>query len=87
MPIHVENAYTVLVVVAEEDYRFDVSGELSGTQMAQMMKDIYDPDPKDEQMARFVWMEKWLMSESDEGKNCVDPSVHEILNRSWRYIG
>ena len=86
MPIHVANSYTVLVAVAEEDYRFDLSDELSGTQMAQMMKDIYDPT-KDDHVAGFVWMEKWLKSESDEGKNCVGPEVHEILNRSWRIIG
>jgi hypothetical protein len=84
MPIKVKNAYRVTVYVAEEDYKFDISGELTEEQMATMTKDVVDPEDK---LAGFICRQEWILSDDPECKGCETPQLNELVARSWRIIG
>ena len=86
MPIKVKNAYRVTVYVAEEDYKFDISGELTKEQLATMTKDVVDPDPEDK-LAGVIYRQEWILSDDPECKGCETPALNEIVSRSWRIIG
>jgi len=75
----IEDARIVEVLVAEEDYKFSVSKSgITPKQLEVALADVDNPE------ITFVWIEKWLVSASHP--ECRDPSVHELLGRTWRYL-
>ena len=75
----IKDARIVEVLVAEEDYKFSVSkSDITPKQLEAALADVDNPE------ITFVWIEKWLVSDSHP--ECRDPSVHELLGRTWRYL-
>jgi len=75
----IKDARIVEVLVAEEDYKFSVSKkDLTPEELKTALADGNNPKES------YVWIEKWIVSDSHP--DCRDPSVHELLGRTWRYL-
>ena len=80
------NIITVTVLVAEEDYKHDLSmwDTLTKDQQNECMRDAYTPD-KDDEYASLIFIQKWLIRQG-EPVHCLQASLNELMKRTWRVI-
>jgi len=80
------NIITVTVLVAEEDYKHDLSmwDTLTKDQQNECMRDAYTP-AKDDEYASLIFIQKWLIRQG-EPVHCLQASLNELMKRTWRVI-
>ena len=74
-------AIIVQVLVAEEDYKYDLSEfeKFTNDVKAEIMRDV---KAHETQMDNFVWQEQWLAPAHGDDYQCQDWELHSLVNRS-----
>jgi len=88
MPVKVNKAIELTVLVAEEDYKHNLNdwATLTESQQAECQRDAYTPS-KDDEYARLIQIQKWIIREGDNETVCLQASLNGLMARTWKVIG
>ena len=75
-------AQIVEVLVAEEDYKYDLSDW--DTFRSEVLEEIFKDARGHEES--FVWIERWLIPTDGDNFQTMDWDIHSLLNRSVKVI-
>lgn len=85
MPIKVTDAIEITVLVAEEDYKFNLDewSDLPPSAHATCLRDVYS----DEGDARLIFTQHWVIRHNQNEQTCLQASLNELMARTWVVIG
>ena len=75
------------VLVAEEDYKHDLSmwDNLTKDQQNECFRDAYTPS-KDDEYASLIHIQRWLIRKDENIQHCLQASLNEMVKRTWRVV-
>lgn len=81
------NIINVTVLVAEEDYKHDLSmwDTLTKDQQNECFRDAYTPS-KDDEYAALIQIQKWLIRQGTNEAHCLQASLNELMKRTWKLV-
>jgi len=87
-PVRVRNAIEITVLVAENDYKHNLSEwhDLTKDQQEECERDATCPS-KDDESAALIYIQKWIIREDVSEHKCLQASLNELMGRSWIVIG
>lgn len=85
MPIKVNDAIEITVLVAEEDYRYNLFewNEMTEPQKALAQREAYEHSGA----AMSIYMQRWMLRSDDNEHHSLQASLNELMGRSWKVIG
>jgi len=85
MPIKVNDAIEITVIVAEEDYDHHLFewSDLPPSTHATILRDVYS----DEGNARLVFTQRWIIRADENEHQCLQASLNELMGRTWVVTG
>ena len=86
-PVRVHNAIELTVLVAENDYKYSLNDwhDLTESQQQECKRDATQP-PKDDEYAKLIYIQKWIIRQDVPEHKCIQASLNELMARSWIVI-
>lgn len=85
MATKLTNIIEITVLVAEEDYKYNLSNwdNLTKDQQNECFRDAYTP-AKDDEYANLIQIQKWLIPQGTDERLCLQASLNGLMARTWR---
>jgi len=77
----------ITVLVAEEDYKYNLSNWhlMTNDQQNECLRDAYTP-AKDDEYATLIQIQQWLIPQEADERHCLQASLNELMGRTWRVV-
>lgn len=85
--VRVHNAIEITVLVAENDYKYNLNDwhELTKSQQEECERDATQPS-KDDEYAKLIYIQKWIIRQDVPQHKCLQASLNGLMDRSWIVI-
>lgn len=85
MPIKVNDAIEILVLVAEEDYKFNLDewSDLPPSAHATCLRDAYS----DEGGAQHIFTQRWVLRAGENEEHSLQAALNGLMGRTWVVTG
>lgn len=85
--VRVHNAIEITVLVAENDYKYNLNDwhDLTKSQQEECERDASHPS-KDDEYAKLICIQKWIIRQDVPEHKCIQASLNGLMDRSWIVI-
>jgi len=85
VPIKVNDAIEITVIVAEEDYKHSLHewSDLPAATHAECLRDSHS----DEGDARLIFTQRWILRAGENEYHCLQAALNELMGRTWVVTG